>query len=108
MMFLLSLNTANPTSLIHNLCWPQQQACVFLKIIHCQLLLGTVEIKDSQIDHELSHTVVQHRLKEPRPFLNTKYAKLVRTSQVWLGSANSWGLEDTSPVILQMEQQRNW
>ncbi len=47
-------------------------------------------------------------------FLNTKYAKLglassvVRTSQVRLGSADSWGREDTSLVILQMEQQRTW
>ncbi len=49
-----------------------------------------------------------------RPFLNTKYAKfglassVVWTSQVRLGSANSWGRENTSPVILQMEQQCTW
>ncbi len=45
------------------------------------------------------------------PFLNTKFTKfglafsVVRTSQVRLGSANSRGWENTSPVILQMEQQ---
>ncbi len=50
-------------------------------------------------------------LGTPGPFLNTKYAKfglassVVRTSQVRLGSVNSRGREDTSPVILQMEQQ---
>ncbi len=44
----------------------------------------------------------------------TKFAKVglassvVWTSQVRLGSANSRGRENTSPVILQMEQQCTW
>ncbi len=47
-------------------------------------------------------------------FLNTKYtnfrlaSSVVRTSRFRLGSVNPRRRDDTSPVILQMEQQRTW